>query len=577
MFKSIIKIFFLFLFLFIIKNTSAIEKKNFVISTSHPEASKIGRDILNKGGSAMDAVLAVQMALNLVEPQSSGIGGGGFLLYFDKKSSHLSFYDGREIAPSKIKKEFFLDNNGNPLQFHDIAIGGIAIGVPGLVSMLEMGHQDYGLLEWKSLFKPAIKLSENGFKISPRLYNAINKDKYLYFFPQSKKYFYKKNKTYSSQTEINLPFITADIKMISKMKDEIQPKKKFDVLKNPNFANTLRIISLKKSEGFYEGKIAKNIVNTIQNSPIKKGIIDLNDLKNYKAKKRNPLCGKYREYKICSAPLPSAGGFSILQVLGILEEFELSKDKINENIHLILEASKYSYNDRYTYLGDPDFANIKINNFLSKEYLKQIASKISLNKKTESKFEIKNKFFTPTSTTHFSIIDTYGNIASITSSIENTFGSRLMVNGFLLNNQLSDFNFKIEKNLFANNIIEPNKRPLSSMSPTIVFDKNNNVRMVIGSPGGKSIIMYVIKTIIAVLDWEMGIQEAVDFPNFSISNDKVLIEKKRFSKEFKTYLSNLGHLIVEKELNSGLNGFEIKDSIMFGAADKRRNGLVLYN
>ena len=358
---------------------------------------------------------------------------------------------------------------------------------------------------------------------------------------------------------------------------EFNPKKKNDVLKNPNFADTLRIISLKKSEGFYEGKIAKNIVNTIQNSPIKKGIIDLNDLKNYKAKKRNPLCGKYREYKICSAPLPSAGGFSILQVLGILEEFELSKDKINENIHLILEASKYSYNDRYKYLGDPDFANIKINNFLSKEYLKQIASKISLNKKTESKFEIKNKFFTPTSTTHFSIIDTYGNIASITSSIENTFGSRLMVNGFLLNNQLSDFNFKIEKNLFANNIIEPNKRPLSSMSPTIVFDKNNNVRMVIGSPGGKSIIMYVIKTIIAVLDWEMGIQEAVDFPNFSISNDKVLIEKKRFNKEFKTYLSNLGHLIVEKELNSGLNGFEIKDSIMFGVADKRRNGLVLYN
>ena len=219
----------------------------------------------------------------------------------------------------------------------------------------------------------------------------------------------------------------------------------------------------------------------------------------------------------------------------------------------------------------------KINNFLSKEYLKQIASQISINKKTELNIKIKNESFLPTSTTHFSIADTHGNIASITSSIENTFGSRLMVNGFLLNNQLSDFNFKIEKNLFANNIIEPNKRPLSSMSPTIVFDKNNNVRMVIGSPGGKSIIMYVIKTIIAVLDWEMGIQEAVDFPNFSISNDKVLIEKKRFSKEFKTYLSNLGYLIVEKELNSGLNGFEIKDSIMFGVADKRRNGLVLYN
>ena len=544
LFKSIIKIFFFFLFIFITKNTYAVEKNNFIISTSHPQASKIGRDILNKGGSAMDAVVAVQMVLNLVEPQSSGIGGGGFLLYFDKKSSNLSFYDGREIAPSKIKKEFFLDNNGDPLKFYDIAIGGMGIGVPGIVSMLEMGHQDYGLLKWKNLFEPAIKLSENGFKISPRLNNAINKDKYLRFFPQSEKYFYKK---------------------------------KFDVLKNPNFANTLRIISLKKSKGFYQGIIAKNIVYAAQNSPIKKGIIELNDLKNYEAKKRKPLCGKYRKYKICSAPLPSAGGFSILQVLGILEEFELPKDKINENIHLILEASKYSYNDRYKYLGDPAFSNIKINNFLSKEYLKQIASQISINKKTELNIKIKNESFLPTSTTHFSIADTHGNIASITSSIENTFGSRLMTNGFLLNNQLSDFNFKIEKDLFKNNIIEPGKKPLSSMSPTIVFDKNNNVRMVIGSPGGKSIIMYVIKTIIAVLDWEMGIQEAVDFPNFSIFNDKILIEKKRFSKEFKTYLSNLGYLIVEKELNSGLNGFEIKDNIMFGAADKRRNGLVLYN
>ena len=544
LFKSIIKIFFFFLFIFITKNTYAVEKNNFIISTSHPQASKIGRDILNKGGSAMDAVVAVQMVLNLVEPQSSGIGGGGFLLYFDKKSSNLSFYDGREIAPSKIKKEFFLDNNGDPLKFYDIAIGGMGIGVPGIVSMLEMGHQDYGLLKWKNLFEPAIKLSENGFKISPRLNNAINKDKYLRFFPQSEKYFYKK---------------------------------KFDVLKNPNFANTLRIISLKKSKGFYQGIIAKNIVYAAQNSPIKKGIIELNDLKNYEAKKRKPLCGKYRKYKICSAPLPSAGGFSILQILGILEEFELPKDKINENIHLILEASKYSYNDRYKYLGDPAFSNIKINNFLSKEYLKQIASQISINKKTELNIKIKNESFLPTSTTHFSIADKHGNIASITSSIENTFGSRLMTNGFLLNNQLSDFNFKIEKDLFKNNIIEPGKKPLSSMSPTIVFDKNNNVRMVIGSPGGKSIIMYVIKTIIAVLDWEMGIQEAVDFPNFSIFNDKILIEKKRFNEEFKKYFSNLGYLIVEKELNSGLNGFEIKDNIVFGAADKRRNGLVLYN
>ena len=207
MFKSILKIFFLFFFLFVANNSYAIEKNFFAVSTSHPEATKIGRNILNKGGSAMDAILAVQMVLNLVEPQSSGIGGGGFLLYFDKKNSNLTFYDGREVAPNKIKKEFFLDNNGNPLKFYDIAVGGKAIGVPGLVSMLDIAHKDYGLMDWKTLFEPAIKLSKNGFNISPRLYKAIKKDNYLYFFPESKKYFYRKNKTY--------------IKMIPKMRQDI--------------------------------------------------------------------------------------------------------------------------------------------------------------------------------------------------------------------------------------------------------------------------------------------------------------------------------------------------------------------
>ncbi len=548
MFKSILKIFFLF-FLIFAKNTFAVEKNNFIVSTSHPQASKIGGDILAKGGNAIDAVLAIQMSLNLLEPESSGIGGGGFLLYYDKRKNHLTFYDVRETAPSKIKKEFFLDNKGNALSFFDIAVGGTAIGVPGLVSMLEIAHNDHGLLKWQDLFTPAIKLSRNGFEISSKLHKAIKKDKYLHFFPESKKYFYKNN----------------------------QPKKKLAILKNSDFTKTLKIISLEKSKGFYQGKVAESIVYAVQNSPIKRGYITLNDLKNYKAKKRKPICGRYREYKICSAAPPSAGGFSILQILGILEEFDLSKDKIKEDIHLILEAAKYSYNDRYKYLGDPDFSNIEINNFLTKKYLRQIANQISTNKKKESNIRINDELFIPTSTTHFSVIDVYGNVASITSSIENTFGSRLMTSGFLLNNQLSDFNFKIEGNLFKNNIVEPKKKPLSSMSPTIIFDKNNNVKMVIGSPGGKSIIMYVVKTIVAVLDWKMGIEEAVDFPNFSIYKDKILIEKNRFDKEFKEYLSNLGHLIVEKEMNSGLNGFEIKDGIIFGAADKRRNGLVIYN
>jgi len=549
LFKSILKIFFLCIFLFAItKNLYAIEKK-FAISTSDPEASRIGINILKKGGNAIDAVIATQLALNLVEPQSSGIGGGGFLLYFDKKKSKLIFYDGREIAPSKIKKKFFLDNNNEPLGFFDIAIGGTAIGVPGLISMLDLAHKEHGLLEWKVLFEPTIKLSKKGFRISQRLNKSIEKDNYLNLFPKSKKYFYKNN----------------------------APKKEFEYLINNDFADTLRIISSKRSKGFYQGKIANSIVDTIQNSAVKKGFMSLDDLKNYKAKKRDVICGKYRKYKICSAPPPSAGGFSILQILGILEKFNLSKNNIEENIHLIIEAAKHSYNDRYKYLGDPDFSNININKYLSKDYLEKISSSISENKKIDFNTKKKYKEFFPTSTTHFSVIDSYGNVASITSSIENRFGSRLMTNGFLLNNQLSDFNFKKKNNLFINNIVEPRKRPLSSMSPTIVFDDKNNIKLVIGSPGGKSIIMYVVKTIVAMLDWGFEIQEAVDFPNFSITNNKVIIEKGKFDKKFKEYLSDLGHLVVEKELNSGLNGFEIKDKSIYGVADKRRNGLVLYN
>ena len=548
MYKSII-FFFLIIFIFLTKHLFAFEKNNFVISTSHPLASKIGKEILVNGGNAIDAAITVQMVLNLVEPQSSGIGGGGFLLYFDKKNSSLNFYDGRETAPSNIKKKFFLNDNNMPLNFYEIAIGGKAIGVPGLLSMLELAHNNHGNLEWESLFYPAIKLAENGFKISPRLNKQIEKDKYLYLFPKTKKYFYK-NKSESNKSN--------------------------EYLTNNEFAETLKIISKKKSKGFYEGKIAKNIVHTIQNSPIKKGVMNLNDLKKYKAKKRDPLCGKYREYKVCSSSLPSAGGFSILQILGILEEFNLSNNTIKEDIHLIVEASKYSYKDRYKYLGDPDFSNIEIDKLLSKKYLKNISKQISRKKKIDINSKKEITTFIPTSTTHFSILDQEGNVVSITSSIENAFGSRLMTNGFLLNNQLSDFNFKKEKNFFKNNIIEPNKKPLSSMSPTIIFDKNNNIKMVIGSPGGKSIIMYVIKTIIAVIDWDMNIQQAINFPNFSISNNKVILEKNKFNNEIKQYLLSLNHLIVEKELNSGLNGFEFNKNKLLGAADKRRNGLVLY-
>ena len=542
--------FFLFIFYCISLNTSIAETKNILVSTANPLASQTGRDILLGGGNAIDAAVAVQLVLNLVEPQSSGLGGGGFLLYFDNKNKKLIFYDGRETAPSKIKKEHFLDKNGQSLSFYDAAVGGLAVGVPGLVSMLELVHKEYGMMKWESLFKPAINLSLEGFPISSRLHNQIKKDNYLHLIPNTSKYFYE-------NTNI--------------------PKKVGYILKNKEFAETLKIISVGRSKAFYQGNLAKEIISTIQNSPIRKGVMNLEDLKNYKAIKQNPICGKYRKYKVCSASLPSAGGFSIIQILGILENFTLSKNTIKKDIHLILEASKYSYLDRFKYLGDPSFNAINLKKFLSDEYLKNIASKISTVDAIKLNFGVNKQLNNQRSTTHFSIKDQYGNIVSMTSSIENSFGSRLMAGGFLLNNQLSDFNFKQNNGLYKNNIVEPGKKPLSSMSPTIIFDEKNNVKMVIGSPGGKSIIMYVIKAIIAVIDWNMPIKDAVNFPNFSLENNIVLLEKKRFDEEIKKYLLSLGHTIEEKKLNSGLHGFEMKKNIISGAADKRREGLVLVN
>ena len=517
MYKLSLKFSFLFFFFIKISLSLAEENKFIIVSTANPLATKAGKEILIQGGNAIDAAIAIQMVLNVVEPQSSGIGGGGFLLYFDKKDSNLIFYDGRETAPSQIKKEFFLNKQGKPLKFYDAAIGGLAIGVPGLVSMLDLAHQKHGLARWDDLFKPAIQLSSDGFKISPRLHKQIKKDQYLYRLPNSKKYFYHKN---------------------------TEPKNEGEILRNKELAKTLKIISMNRSKGFYEGDVAKKIISGIQNSPVRKGVMSLEDLKNYKAITRNAVCGKYRKYKICSAPPPSAGGFSILQILGILENFTLSKKTINQDIHLVLEASKYAYLDRFRYLGDPAFSTIDLNHFLSKKYLKKISAKISIDKSTKLNFDHYDETEqNRNSTTHFSIMDKYKNIVSMTSSIENSFGSRLMTAGFLLNNQLSDFNFKEENNLYKNNIIQPGKRPLSSMSPTIIFDENNDVKIVIGSPGGKSIIMYIIKTIIAVLDWNYSIQDAVDFPNFSLNKNIVMVEKNEFGKNMKQYLKNLGHQI----------------------------------
>ncbi|WP_077337876.1 gamma-glutamyltransferase [Pseudocolwellia agarivorans] len=544
-----------------LKQNKDVFTEKFMVAAANPYASQAGYNVLAKGGSAVDAAIAVQLVLTLVEPQSSGIGGGAFMLYWDKANKHLTTFDGRETAPEKATSDLFLDENGKAVPWIKAVVGGRSVGTPGVLAALHQAHQKYGKLAWNELFVDAIKLAETGFVVSPRLAKLIS----LAYNPGVKQL-----------PEIKAYFYPNGIAI-----------KAGDILKNPKLAKVYKSIAQEGIAVFYEGWIAKKIVDKVQHTQIAPGRLSLSDLKQYKPNQVDAVCGEYRVYNICGMAPPSSGGIAVIQMLGLLSHFDLSKQQPNsiESLHLFTQSSKLAFADREKYIADPAFSNVPVAGLLAPDYLAKRAKLIDPKKdmgkaqagapKGALALGLDNAIERP-STSHISIVDAEGNSVSMTTSVEMAFGSAVMVEGFILNNQLTDFSLSPTQNgkLVANRV-EPFKRPRSSMAPTMVFDQNNNLKLVLGSPGGSRIINYVAQTIVGVLDWDLSPQAAVNLPKITNRNDSTTLEKGTSLEALAPRLTAIGHKVGVRDLNSGLHVIKVLKNGLQGAADPRREGKVL--
>lgn len=539
----------------------AVYGKKFMVAAANPYASQAGFNILEKGGSAVDAVIAVQLVLTLVEPQSSGIGGGAFMLHWDNKHKKLTTFDGRETAPSNATSDLFLDQQGKPIKWVDAVVGGRSVGVPGILATFKKAHSKHGKLPWATLFEQAITLAENGFVVSPRLEKllAVNYNPGIHKLTEINQYFFPNGKSVKAG----------------------------DILVNKKLARVYRSIAKEGIDVFYRGWIAKKIVDTVQNSAISPGLLSMKDMGAYQAKERSPVCGPYREYTLCGMAPPSSGGVAVIQILAQLQRFHLEKYPVNsaQAIHLFTQSSRLAFADRDRYIADADFVSIPVSGLLSPDYLAKrsalINPKKDMNKAHAGEPEgsvalIDGKTIEQPSTSHLSIIDAEGNALSMTSSIENAFGSALMVEGFILNNQLTDFSFLPEKDqqILANRV-QANKRPRSSMAPMMIFNKDKSLKLLVGSPGGSRIINYVSQTIIGVLDWQLNPQEAINLPKITNRNYVTTLERGTTAQALQPILEAKGHTVHIRDLNSGLHAIELTESGLVGGADPRREGVVL--
>ena len=528
--------------------------------TANPYATLAAQKILAQGGSAIDAGIAAQLVLGLVEPQSSGIGGGAFMLYWDAEQRQLSSWDGRETAPQAVDENHFLHTDGSAMGFFEAVIGGHSVGVPGVVAMLEAAHRQFGKLPWPALFAPAIELADAGFIISPRLHTLLKEMPKVAVNPAISDYFF-----------------AADG----------QPKALGSRLSNPAYAATLRKLAKDGSKAFYQGEIAEDIAAAVANDPNRAGSLSVSDLKNYHAIQRPAVCAPYKQYQVCGAPPPSSGGTTVLAILGMIETIEQKRGAFGpvDFMHTFIEASRLAFADRNRYVADPDFVAVPTKGLLDRRYLKARAATIKADQRL-ARVEAGIPPGAPAlidsaspelpSTSHFSIVDAQGNVLSMTTSIETAFGSRVFVDGFLLNNQLSDFSFTPtdqDGSKIANRI-QPGKRPRSSMSPIIVF-KNGEPVLAIGSPGGARIIDYVAGSLYRVLGKGDTISDAIASGHIIAMGDIVELETGRFDKQVIGQLTKRGHPIKESEQTSGLHGIVIKKSGLEGAADPRREGQAL--
>ena len=534
--------------------------RQFMVVAAHPLAARAGYDILKRGGSAVDAAIATQLVLNLVEPQSSGIGGGGFLLHYAAREGKLSAYDGRETAPAGAKPGRFLGANGRPLDWPAAVVGGKSAGVPGLLRLLELAHRGHGKLAWAELFEPAIGLAEKGFLISPRLHALVAADRFLSQDRNARRYFY-------------LPDGNA--------------KPAGALLKNPEFAAVLKRVAAEGADAFYRGGIARDVVAAVRGHKSAGDLAEA-DLSAYAAKQREPLCGAYRRWKVCGMPPPSSGGFAVLQILKILERFDLRsvKPESVEAVHLFAEAGRLAYADRNLYIADPDFVAAPLAALLDSRYLdsraKLIDQRHSMGRAragtpadVAAAYGISEPLELP-ATTHISIVDAEGNAVAMTTSIEAAFGNRQMVRGFLLNNQLTDFSWTPEEGgKPVANRVEAKKRPRSSMAPTMVFDEKGRLYTVIGSPGGHSIINYVALTLVNVLDWNRDIQQAIDSPHAGSRNGPTELEQGTRLERLAPELERMGHAVRIRPETSGLHGIARTSEGWSGGADPRREGAAL--
>ena len=533
-----------------------------MIAAANPFAAQAGLDMLARGGSAVDAAIAAQMVLNLVEPQSSGIGGGGFMLRYDAESRSVAAYDGRETAPAAATPELFLGPEGAPLEFFDAVIGGRAVGVPGLLAMLKLAHQRHGKLPWAALFEPAITLAERGFALSPRLHKLIGEARDVGRYATARSYFFN---------------------------DQGLPKPVGARLANPDFAATLRAIAKGGAKAFYEGDIAAAMVAAVHGATDNPGLMTLADLAGYEPKLRDPVCRSYRQWRVCGMGPPSSGGITTLEILGLLEGFDLAAlaPGSAEAVHLISEASRLAYADRARYLADSDFQPVPIRGLLDRGYLASRANLIdpgfSMGQASPGEPPWRDGGLGADdpgeeghSTSHLAVVDGDGNAVSMTTSIESAFGSRIMVRGFLLNNQLTDFSFRPHVDGVAvANRVEAGKRPRSSMAPTLVLDGDGRLAFSIGSPGGSRIIAYVAQSLVALLDWRLDMQAAVALPHHVNRNGPIDLEEGTPLTALGPALEALGHEVRIRPLTSGLHGIAVTDHGLQGGADTRREGVVL--
>ena len=541
----------------------AVRAEHFMVAAAHPLAVQAGYDVLRRGGTVADAAVAVQLVLNVVEPQSSGIGGGAFALHFDAATRALSSYDGRETAPAAATPEYFLDDAGVPREWWDVVVGGRSVGVPGTLKLLDVLHADHGRLPWKDLVQPALSLAMQGFEVSPRLAASIAgaRPYGLDKFPDAWSYF-------TAADGEPLPAGTR--------------------LRNSAFAATLRLIGERRSDVFYHGPIAAAIVAAVRAVPDNPGLLRAEDFAAYRVKRRAPVCMDYRGHRVCGMGPPSSGALTVGQILGILNHFDLPGLGYGADaVHLFAEAARLAYADRALYMADSDFVRMPLSGLLDPTYLMLRAQLIRFDAVAPAAAPGNPPWAEPIAyaadpheerpgTSHFSIVDRDGNALSVTTTIETGFGSRLMVGGFLLNNELTDFSFQPERDgRPVANRVEGGKRPRSSMAPTMVLGVDGGPTLLIGSPGGSRIINYVAQVLVAVLDWGMDIQQAISQGHFVSRSGPVDLEQNSATATLQAALEARGHQVNVRDLNSGLHGIAITPHGLVGGADPRREGTVM--